>query len=226
MPSPPVSTRPRKRRSCKSRPKPPSTARTFAGTRSAGGRVSGSTVAYEAEAEESGDRQRDEHRPPAERRNEPAAEQRREDGRDGEDEHRQRHQTRRFMPGVKIADDGARDHHHGCSAEALQRPKRHERLDGSGEAAPDRADREKADTDVKGRLATRDVRPRAIDDLERAERQEERRQRHLRRGRGRVQIARDGWKRRQIHVDGERTDSVQQAEDDRHPGERGEHGVS
>src|SRR5581483_7496230 len=90
-------------------------------------------------------------------------------------------------------------------------------------AAADRADGEERKPEIERRLAADHVGDRAISDLADAEGDEERHQRRLRRRDGGVEIRGDRRQRREIHIDRERSDSAEQAEDDRVLRESGEH---
>ncbi len=168
----------------------------------------------EQESEERDDRHGGEHRAPAERDDQRAAGERREDRRDAEHQHAKRHQPRRLDPGMQVADDRTRNHHHGRGSDALHEAEENQPLDAGRKAAADRAGGEQREPEIQRRLAADHVGDRAINDLADAEGDEEAHQRHLRRGDRGMQIRRDGGKRGEIHVDRERADRREQAEDE------------
>lgn len=176
---------------------------------------------HERDADHRNERYCCEHRAPAERHDQRAAEQRRQNRADREYQHHQRHQPGRLGAGVQIENDGPRDHRHRGSAKALNEAECNQRADAGRQRATDRAQREQHKPGIERRLAAIDVGQRAIDDLAQAEGDEEHRQRQLgRRGRG-FQVRRDRRQRGQIHVDRKRSDGGQQAEHDRVAGKGG-----
>ena len=169
---------------------------------------------------------RDEYGAPTEGNNQRAAGERGENGRDAEHEHHERHQASGLRPGVEIADDRPRNHHHRGSAEALEKAEADQPSDGRRGGAADRAEHEQREAEIKRRLATDHVRNRTVSDLTDAEGDKESHQRHLRRARGSGETGRDRRQRRQVHVDCEGSDGGQQAEDNSVPDECRSHSCS
>ena len=176
------------------------------------------------EAQHRDERHADEDGAPSERHDQCASDQRREDRRDGEDQHHQRHQPRRLDACVHVAHDGARHHHHGGGADALQRAEGNQPTNRRRERAADRAEPEKRQPEIERRLAADHVGDRAVDDLADAESDEEDHQRHLRRRRRRTEVLGDRRQRRKIHVDREGADGGEKTEHNRALGEARKHG--
>ncbi len=145
----------------------------------------------------------------------PAASEQCEHQRDRDDEHHRRHQPRRLRPGMQVADHRARDHHHHRGPEALHQPRRHQRADARREGAAEGPGEEDRQPDIERRLAAELVAERAIGQLRDAEGGKEQAERRLHRLGAGAEVGGDMRQRRQIHVDRERPDGAEQADDQR-----------
>ncbi len=125
------------------------------------------------EADDGRDRHSPEHAAPAIEGDDGAAGQRCKNWRDAEHQHQQRHQPRRLNAGVHVAHDGARHHHAGRTADALQEAEGDQRLDIAGRGSADACHRKQADADIKRRLAAPHVRQWPIEKLKDGEGNEE-----------------------------------------------------
>ena len=170
---------------------------------------------HDGEAREADGRYRPEDHAPAEERGQRASGQRREDRRDAEDEHGGGHQPGRLVPGMQIANDGARNHHGGAGADALQEAERDQGFDIGCKAAADPRKDEQRQAEIERRLAAESVGQRPVDDLADGDREEEAHQAHLHGADIDLELAGDGRERRQVHVDGKGPDGGQHAEDER-----------
>ncbi len=131
---------------------------------------------------------------------------------------------RRRVPGMHVADDRARDDHDDCCPETLHEAPQRQRCNIARKDAADGAKDEDRDADIQRRLTARLVGPGAVDQLREAEGHEERGHRRLHGGDGCVQVGGDGRHRGQVHVDGERADAGQKAEDNGRAEQTGLHG--
>ena len=162
---------------------------------------------------------------PAERLDHEAAGQRRQDRRHAEHQHQQRHQPRGFGAGVQIAHDGARHHHAGAGAEALDEAEGDQPFDGRRQRRADAARRKQRQAEIERRLAPDHVGDRADDDLAKTHRQEEHQQAHLHCGGAGAEALADRGQCGQVHVDGKRADGRQEAKDDGRAEEFRRHGM-
>ncbi len=160
----------------------------------------------DAEPEDGRAQHHPEHAAPADSLNHEAAGQRREQRRDAEDQHQQRHQPCRFDAGVQVAHHRPRNHHAATGPQTLHKATQQEqfriRCQGTGHAAA----AEQREPHVQRQLATVHIGQRAVEQLASAHGDEEHGQAHLHRGSVRMQALADGGQRRQVHVDGKGAD--------------------
>ena len=166
-------------------------------------------------ADNADQRHDEEDHPPGRQRNHRAAEQRRQDRRNAEHQHDQRHQPRRVRARMQVAHDRARDGHAGAGADALDEAGDDQPFDRGRQTASDRADRVKRHAEIERRPPAMAVGDRPVNDLAARDREEERDEAALRgSGRG-PEIGGNRGQCRQVHVDRERADRGQQAQHDR-----------
>ncbi|MCY1238036.1 hypothetical protein D9M72_507540 [compost metagenome] len=156
--------------------------------------------------DEGGDHHRIEYAAPAVELDHRAAGQWRQDRRNAEDEHQERHQPCRLDAGVHVTDDGPWNDHAGSATNALQETEGDQRLDISRKRAADAGDGKETDAEIKRRLAAPDIRKRTVDQLRNGEGDEEREQAELHDAGFGSQVFADRRQGRQIHVDCEGTD--------------------
>ncbi len=125
---------------------------------------------------------------------------------------------------MQIANDGAGNHHGRAGPDALQESKDNQRFHIGREAAADACQNEKAQPEIERRLAAEPIREWPIGDLADRNRQKEAHQAHLHGADIDLKLAGNGREGRQIHVDGERPDSGEHAEDQRVTQKDGLHG--
>ena len=163
-----------------------------------------------AEAGEAGERPEDQ--PPAAQAHQPPAHRRRDDRRDADDEHEHRVDPRRVRLLEAVADDRPRDDHPGGAGQAHDEPGEDQGLDRSGVGTGHAGDRERGRADEE-RTATADaVGDRAADELPHRQARQEQRQGQLHRPPLGPEVALDPGEGRQVHVDPEGAEGVEQAE--------------
>ncbi|MNT06814.1 hypothetical protein D3C72_1414960 [compost metagenome] len=158
------------------------------------------------QADEGCDHHRIEYAAPAVELDDGAARQRRQDRRDAEHQHQERHQPCGLHAGVHVANDGARDDHAGGSTDALQEAEGNEGFDIGRKRAADTGQRKQADAEIERRLAAPHVRQGAVDELKNGEGNEECEQAELHDTGLCGEILADRRQCREIHVDRKRPD--------------------
>jgi hypothetical protein len=172
---------------------------------------------------QSGGRGRDEHHADPSEKDEDAAPRRdaqhlaaddgREDRREAVHEHEQREEARGGDAGVHVAHDRPRDHDPRRPRDALGEAQHDEHRDRGRERAQERRDGVRGDPDEQRPAAAEAVAQRAGDDLPEREAGEAGGERELDRPRRRVEAAAELGQPRQVHVDRERPERAQRAED-------------
>ena len=160
-------------------------------------------------------RHRPEHTTPARHGNHAAAGQWRQDGRDAEHQHQQRHQPRCVAAGVEVAHHSARNGHAGRSAQPLQQAPGQQRFNAARQRAAHAGHEEKRHAAVQRQLAPDHVGHWPVQQLAKAQRQKKGGQAPLHRTHRGMQRAANVWQGRQVHVDGKGANGRKQAENQR-----------
>ncbi len=164
-------------------------------------------------------RQHREDRPPRRHLQHRPADHRRKDGRHAHHQHQRGIGLRRAGRIHPVAHGGTRDHHARAAAEALHGAQHGQRPGVGGERAADRRGHVQCQADVERGLAAEAVAGRAVDQLADRQADQEGRERDPRRGRRRLEVARDGRQARQVHVDRQRADGGQRAQQQKPAGD-------
>ncbi len=159
--------------------------------------------------------QHEEDGSPSEMHQELAADERRHDRSDPHHEDQHRQHPHRLAPVEVVAHDGPRHHQRRTAAERLEEAEDDELRDVGCEGAAKRRADEDREPDIERRLASQSVGQRTVEGLTERDADEVAGQAHLHRGNGHAKLARDLRERRQIHVDGQRPDRGEGAQDHR-----------
>jgi hypothetical protein len=154
---------------------------------------------------------------PRRRHQQPAAAERREDRRRAHHQHHEREHLRRLDGVEAVPDHRAHDHHDRGAAERLREAQQHEGVDVLRERATHRRGREDREPDEERRLAAEAVAERPHRELADRHAEEIRRDGLLdarRRGR---ELRLEHRQRRQVHVERERAERHDRAQDEREP---------
>ena len=159
--------------------------------------------------------QEPEDRSPPEVHEQLATDERSQDRRQPHDEHQHRQHADRTRLIEVIAHDRPRDHDRRAAAERLKKAERDQRVDALGSRTSDRRDHEERQSEIQDRLAAQPIRERPVEGLTDRDADEVCGQAGLDNARSGPELARDGRQRRQIHVDCQRTDRRQRAQNER-----------
>ena len=184
-------------------------------------RMSWLSAQAEADRQQAGQRegkQQEEDGAPVQCGDHPAADDRGQDRRQAHDQDQRGKGARRFARAAAVAHHGAGDDHAGGTAQRLQHAPGGEGGDVVGQRAAERRQREQRQPGVQRRLAAEAVGQRPPDQLAAGHADEEAGQREFGAAGGRGQIPLQRRERGQIHVDRERADGGQRAEDDQPAG--------
>ncbi len=142
-----------------------------------------------------------------------SSQERRDERRHAQHQHHIGQHARRFLRPENIADAGARDDAARAGADGLEETRQHQHPDIRRQRTGRTHQHVKHEADIERRLAAESVRHRAEERLPDGEAQKERREGVFCRADGHMQVTRDRRQRRQIHVDGKRTERRQRAEE-------------